>query len=129
MTIDKECIELRKAAEDPKFQQHAAGCAHCRQWQQESADIVDMAAALPQFDVSEHVTQNILAAVDQEARLPILGHHGLLLPLGVVCLAFSLTLLPVDTLEGFAATAVAGGLLLFVNLFIRAGKSEEVAAS
>jgi hypothetical protein len=90
-------------------------------------ELKDVAKALPQYDVPERVTQNILAAVELESKRPLLGHYNLLVPVGVACGAISLTLLPVDTLEGFGATAIAVAALFLVQLFLRSDKSEDAA--
>src|SRR5437868_6164849 len=82
---------------------HLDACAACRQWRVQVDDMARV-AELPQFDVPERLTQNIMVAVEDESRRPLFGHYGLLLPLGVACLAVSFTLLPLDSVEGFGAT-------------------------
>jgi predicted anti-sigma-YlaC factor YlaD len=42
---------------------HLQSCARCQNWQAQTEEMVDMARLLPQFDVSERLTQSILAQV------------------------------------------------------------------
>lgn len=42
---------------------HLQSCDRCQNWQAQTEEMVDMARLLPQFDVSERLTQSILAQV------------------------------------------------------------------
>jgi predicted anti-sigma-YlaC factor YlaD len=46
--------------------EHFAECADCRDWQSQTIDLVSQMSAMPQFDVSEALTQRILASVRDE---------------------------------------------------------------
>lgn len=45
---------------------HVENCPDCSTWQKQAMDIVDMTRSLPQFDVSEGLTQSILRQVELE---------------------------------------------------------------
>ena len=90
-----------------------------------------MTAQLPQFDVSEKITQNIMAAVEAERRLPaVTGQLGLLIPVSVAAVAGLVTLIPIDTMEGVLSTVISLAGLVVVKLLISGAKltSDEVVA-
>ncbi len=47
---------------------HVETCSSCRKWLIQTTDLVNMAQALPQFDVSEGLTQSIMRSVEQEDK-------------------------------------------------------------
>jgi hypothetical protein len=52
-------LELSELADDARLS-HLNDCASCRSWQEQNRSILNMAGELPQFDVSEQLTQRIL---------------------------------------------------------------------
>lgn len=54
---------------------HLERCAPCQSWQIQTEELVDMTRSLPQFDVSERLTQSILSqvAVAEKSRQQQLG--------------------------------------------------------
>ena len=140
MESNNSCDEFRgnyEALRDPsslidadlrkRLDNHVAECASCQRYKVQSDDIVAMSAQLPQFDVSEQITQNIMAAVGSERRTPAAGHYGLLIPVGVACIAAAITVLPVDSWEGLASTAVGVVGLVLLKMLISNVQPEESA--
>ena len=64
---------------------------------------------------------------DAAANVPLFG-NDLLLPLGVVCAAISLSILPLDSVEGLLSTAVGLGCVWLVQMFISMDRFEGVEA-
>lgn len=60
--------EKRADAPDQEVEAHLGGCAGCRQWREQTADLLAMASQMPQFDVPEAVTQRILSAIEEKQR-------------------------------------------------------------
>lgn len=54
---------------------HLERCFPCQSWQIQTEELVDMTRSLPQFDVSERLTQSILSqvAVEEKSRQQQLG--------------------------------------------------------
>ena len=114
--------DLRK-----RLESHVLECSSCQRYKAQSDEIVAMSAQLPQFDVSEQITQNIMAAVESERSMPVAGHYGLLLPVGVACIAAAITVLPLDSWEGLASTAIGVVGLVLLKMLISKGQPEESA--
>ncbi|MDZ4833130.1 MAG: hypothetical protein SGJ27_04945 [Candidatus Melainabacteria bacterium] len=49
--------------------EHVENCSACRIWKDQTLEMIDVAHSLPQFDVSESLTQSILRGVEQEDRV------------------------------------------------------------
>jgi hypothetical protein len=134
-----KCIEFRSlyddgwlgSASDP-LRFHADNCAACQRWIAQVDDISRQVAVLPQFDVSEQLTQRILADVQAQgqgqALTPANLHYALLVPVVVACLVLTCTVAPVDTLEGTLSTLLALVALAGINLLFRTARVEESAA-
>ena len=129
MNNQTDCAQFRNQYERGSASAHGDDCAACKQWRSEVDAVAYAASVLPQFDVPEQVTQNIMNAVEQAATRPLLGHYGLMLPLGIACAAMSVVLVPFDTIEGLGATAVAGGIMYLIQVFIKGDKVQETVAS
>ncbi len=93
---------------------HADSCVACHKWAFEMESLLDMSAALPQFDVPEALTQQILAAVETERKMPRMSQYPLVLPLSIIGAAALLTVLPFDSLEGMLSWGI--GLAAMVLL-------------
>jgi len=92
---------------------HEAQCSSCRVWTAQTQSILDVAAAMPQFDVSEALTQRILESVEAEAKRPRV-EFGLLLPAAFAAGVALFTMAPVESVEGMLSWAIglAGVVLL-----------------
>lgn len=125
-----ECITFRKQADDPDgistFQKHMESCDGCKQWHRHNEELGAIVSAMPQFDVSEALTQQILAAVDKQPKRNLA--HALLAPLAVAAAAVCCTLMPIDTLEGLLSTAVGFGGLYLIRLVVKSAPHEELVA-
>lgn len=49
-----------------KVDEHLLDCLSCQKWAQQTESMVSMASAMPQFDVSEALTQNIMSSIQSE---------------------------------------------------------------
>jgi hypothetical protein len=125
-----ECLNLRRLAEEPEggapFNKHMENCDACKVWHRENEEMLAMVGAMPQFDVSEALTQNIMTAVSAQPRRHLAS--SLMMPVGVVALAACCTVLPFDTLEGLLSSAVGMFGLYFVYLVLKAAPHEEYAS-
>lgn len=126
-----ECLNLRRLADEPEngaqFHKHMESCDACKQWHVQNQEIVSMVGVLPQFDVSEALTQNILTAVAEQPRKRVVPTN-LLTPVALVAAAVCCTVLPIDSLEGFLACGVGMIGLYVVYLLVKSAPAEEVVS-
>lgn len=140
MGLSKDCLEFRRnrdalssnagelaGAEQTRLSSHAEACAGCAKWMVEVDDIAAFSAALPQFDVSEQLTQSIMANVAKEAKHRLSPSQVLLVPVAVVCVAAGLTVMPIDSLEGMLSTALSLVVLAALRSLFLAAKTDEFA--
>lgn len=125
----KDCARLRREydaqPQSDAFSAHAASCAGCRAWRADMVAIAESASMMPQFDVPEQLTQSILGSIATQPSPGTTLHQALAFPVGLGCLAVSVSLLPFDTAEGLASTALCIVALSLVYLFIRSGGDSE----
>lgn len=62
--LDHDCVLTDE--EDRVVDAHLEVCTACSAWYSHTASIIETAKVMPQFDVSENLTQNILASVARE---------------------------------------------------------------
>ncbi len=104
---------------------HMQACISCQDWHQQSTDMITMARSLPQFDVSERLTQNILsevAAIDR-AR----PQHLRWLVYSVVLTVFVATVLVIDAAEsvwGIGSWIIGLATMIGIKLLISDSESE-----
>lgn len=117
---------LVSAAEAQKLTAHRDQCHGCQAWQAQTDSLIDMSSAMPQFDVSEALTQRILASVDTQRRQsPV--ETGYLIPLAVVAAAMSLTVLPLDSIDGLFSWGIGLGGLFVLKAFVSIVPASEQA--
>lgn len=121
-----DCLNFRKLSEkleggqslseseQVSYQHHAECCRPCAAWCDQHHNLAQLAGALPQFDVSEGLTQKILSAVERESTP---GIEIPLLPLGIVASLAFFTLVPFDSLQSLYGWG-AGVLGLFALQFL-----------
>jgi anti-sigma factor RsiW len=123
-----ECLKLRRDADESAgvaiFQAHMAGCDACKRWHRENEEMSAMVSSMPQFDVSEALTQKIMNSVEAQPKRHLVS--SLWVPLSVVAVAASVTVVPLDTLEGLLSTALGGVGLYAVYLLIKGAPAEEM---
>jgi hypothetical protein len=101
-----------ESSEALELKAHRDQCAGCQAWQAQTESLMNMSSAMPQFDVSEALTQRIMASVEAESRRTAV-ESGYLIPLAVVAAAMSLTVLPLDSVDGLFSWAIGlGGLFV-----------------
>jgi len=113
------------SGEELQMNAHHEQCASCQAWRAQTDKLIDMSAAIPQFDVSEALTQRILVSVDAEHRKPAL-ESGYLIPLAVVAAAMSLTVLPLDSIDGLFSWAIGLAGLFVLKAIVSASPAETV---
>ncbi len=75
--------------------EHLLGCLSCQTWAQQTESLVNVAAAMPQFDVSEALTQNIMVSIQSEvssrksAKMPMMSAVATVLALTILFYSFS----------------------------------------
>lgn len=125
-----ECLNLRRVADEPEsgaqFHKHMEGCGACKQWHAQNQEIVSMVGALPQFDVSEALTQNVLAAVAAQPRKQ--AAPNLMTPVALVAVAACFIVHPIDSLEGFLAGGIGMIGLYVIYLLVKSAPVEETAS-
>jgi hypothetical protein len=90
--------------------EHSAQCASCSAWQKQNDAVISLASAMPQFDVSEGLTQKILSAVEKE-NTP--GMEVSLLPISIAAGLAFLVFVPFDSAQSLFSWGI-GLLSLFV---------------
>lgn len=92
----RELIEFGSAkgaldsSDKEKVDEHLLGCLSCQTWAQQTESLVNMAMAMPQFDVSEALTQNIMSSIQAEAStrkslaMPIISTVSTLVALAIL---------------------------------------------
>lgn len=121
--FEKQEIGLKlNAQQQLDFDGHESSCASCSAMVRQHANIVEMASSLPQFDVSEGMTQKILDNVESQSTP---GIETSLLPIGIVAAVLYFLLLPYDSLQsilGWAASLVG---LLGLQFLMNSANSQE----
>ena len=112
--------------EQSSFDAHKLDCKPCSIWLSQHNQISDMAMSMPQFDVSEGLTQKILDSVHTE-KTPGLGLETSLMPLSLATAAVFLVLIPFDSWQSvYGWGAGIAGLFALQLLMNAANKQEQV---
>jgi hypothetical protein len=99
------------------LQQHGENCANCRVWTKQMNSIVNDIGQIPQFDVSEALTQKVLAGITQERKSHAIK-EWIVLPASLIVCAAVCFVAPLDSVEGAcswlmcAAVAAAFGVIV-----------------
>lgn len=132
MVSNDICNEFRQSVDDigivavsSSLGDHINHCAACAQWQEQSQSISLLVAAMPQFDVSEQLTQRILTAIPRQS--PSLINSSFLLPLAVVSVAVLGSALPFESVEGIASSAVSLFAMFAIHWLIKSAPTEDMA--
>lgn len=126
-----DCIEEESSSwnaletDGERVADHMQKCMSCQDWHRQSTDMITMARSLPQFDVSERLTQNILSEVSaiERARPQQLKW----LVYAVVLTVFVATVLIIDAAEsvwGIGSWIVGLATMIGVKLLISDSKAE-----
>lgn len=119
---------LSREATDANVSVHLKECTSCSAWSTQMSEIETVAASMPQFDVSEALTQNILKAVEAEpAKLG--SSYWQSVAIWILCsiatgfMAFE----TVENVEGLAAWAIGLGIVYGVYMLVGSSKEVETA--
>lgn len=122
----KDGGQALSSQEQSAFDAHKTACKPCSIWLGQHEKISDMAMMMPQFDVSEGLTQKILDSVNTETT-PGLGLGHSLLPYGMAAAVFFFVLVPLDSWQSvFGWGAGLLGLFAFQVLMNTANTQEQV---
>lgn len=108
--IEKECLA------------HTEDCQACLSWSRQHNQILDLAAGLPQFDVSEGLTQKILAGLEKE-KTP--AAEISFLPMQIAAVASVFLLFPVDSIQTIMGWTAGLAGLLALKLIMSTAESKE----
>lgn len=135
----KDCAEFRvlfdrladgdksvSSDERKRYEAHDGSCKSCEAWQRQSKDLMDMMAAMPQFDVSEALTQRILSSVETEKGKVISLESLPAMPLGIVAAAAVILLFPVDGVQGALSWMAAAAGLVLLQVLVKTTSASEV---
>ena len=114
-------------AAEAETRAHLTTCRACATFGEQMAEIVAAAAALPQFDVSEALTQRILASAP--ASRPAPPAASMTMPLMAAAAAlwmYLLVVVSVESVDGLMSWAVSLVLMVVLRLII-GGKREDLA--
>lgn len=92
---EESCLRLREELEpdarpSAEQEEHLAACGDCAAYMADTAAIVELARAMPQFDVSEELTQSILKATRQGRSKQSDTMAGAVVVLGFLFFLFSI---------------------------------------
>lgn len=104
--------------QESKLRAHENSCQSCRLWSQQTANIMQLAKTLPQFDVPQALTQRIMQSVDTASSSMIGIENIFLLPLSLISAAIFITATPVDSLEGIISWCLGIFGLLLLKLLL-----------
>ena len=124
----KECGELVSAIDSAQGELHVSKCSNCAALLKQNEIISEMTLNLPQFDVSENLTQRIMQSVNiqqQNQGGAISSRSDLLLPLGGAASLMFVLLMPADSMQGWLAWGMGLLGLLGLQLLVQASGSEE----
>lgn len=117
-----ECGHSLSASEQNSFDLHKSNCKSCSGFCLQHEEIAGCAGGLPQFDVSEGLTQRILDSIERQSTPRV---ETSILPIGLAaCVAF-FVMVPFDSLQSLYGWG-AGILGLFLlQLLMRTANSQE----
>lgn len=139
MDTNKNCLEYRTNHDElirgalsidsvGRLKDHESSCDGCHQWVLRTGELTSLSADMPQFDVSEKLTQSILQAVESQRKVSVTGQYGLLIPVAAICVTGLLAVFPMETVEGMISTAIGLAGVLLVKMVISGAKTEDLVA-
>ena len=131
LTLARDAAGVSSGSDAPKegrAQAHLKDCNSCNVWSQQVSEIVAMASSMPQFDVSEALTQNIMKAVDSEPALQtsVLSGANMFQTLFGLAVVAIMMLEAAEDLNGLIAWAIGLGVVYSISLLVRSNKEAEL---
>jgi predicted anti-sigma-YlaC factor YlaD len=122
--VEMNCMEAR----EKHAEAHIKTCGSCSLWSQQVGDIVSMTSSMPQFDVSEALTQNIMKAVESEpAHQPsVLSGANLFQVLFGLAVVAVMLVESAEDFNGLVAWAIGIGVLYSINLLVKSNQEAEI---
>lgn len=125
----EECTRYRHAFDECRDEawadEHKRGCQVCSAWTAQSVQIMDLAADMPQFDVSEALTQRILNAVELERAVAPHRVPLYIWPSAVLLAGLLLTAVPYETMDGLLSWVCGIGALGVVQFLVSTKSGEQ----
>lgn len=101
---------------------HTKDCQACLAWSRQHAQILDLASGLPQFDVSEGLTQKILAGLEKQ-KSP--AAEISFLPMQIAAVASVILLFPIDSIQTIMGWTAGLAGLFALKLIMSTADSKE----
>ena len=125
----EECTRYRYAFDECRDEawadEHKRGCQVCSAWTAQSVQIMDLAADMPQFDVSEALTQRILNAVELERAVSPHRVPLYICPSAILLAGLLLTAVPYETMDGLLSWVCGIGALGVVQFLVSTKSGEQ----
>ncbi len=117
-----ESTQMLSQAEQLSFEKHKLECRACENWLSQHIELAQMSAALPQFDVSEGLTQKILDSIEKQSTP---GVETSIWPVGVAATLAFLVMVPFDSVQSVLSWGAGGLGLLALQMLMKAANSKE----
>jgi hypothetical protein len=117
-----ECGQVLSPQDQSRLDLHAGNCGSCSRLLKHHTEIVELAKHMPQFDVSEGLTQKILDSIEKQ-NTP--GVQTSLLPLGLVASVVFLVFVPFDTWQSLYGWGAGILGLIILQLLMKTANTQE----
>ncbi len=121
--------EILSDRDDLQADTHLRQCNDCEMWYTQTARIIETAKVMPQFDVSEQLTQSIMGSItayDTARQYPLAGVLKVLTVLGGLWLLVMAD--PYETVWGVLSWMVGLVLLFGLKFLLSDSAGEELTA-
>jgi hypothetical protein len=112
-------------ADSARGSEHVSTCVACSSYAKQHEMIIHTMSSLPQFDVSEKLTQSILQAVQVEGQSRT---TDLLLPIGSAAALVFFALVPFDSIQGWLSWGMGLIGLCGLQVLLKSAERSESAS-
>lgn len=117
-----ETGENLSPAETQACENHQRICRKCDAWRKQHLSIAQLAIDMPQFDVSEGLTQKILGSIEKESTP---GVETSIVPLAVAATFAFILLIPFDSIQSLYGWGAGILGLVILQMLINTANSKE----
>jgi hypothetical protein len=115
---EEKSMALKSAQLTAQVNEHTKQCAGCANFQSQNAQIADLTASMPQFDISEALTQKVMTLVMDEVKeqdkVKEIGMQELVAAVMALTIVALVSLISHENLSGFYSWVLSfAGLLAF----------------
>lgn len=135
-TEAREALTLARDATDTgsdaplesRAQTHVKACSSCNVWSHQMGELVAMSSSMPQFDVSEALTQNILKAVESEPahQTSLSSAANLVQTLFGLAVVAIMMVEAAEDFNGLIAWGIGLGVVYSINLLVKSNREAEL---